>query len=153
MTSVVKAAGPSELGSGFCCCCWACRRAECVSLIVFPASHMPSICICRARCWQPGIRTPTPPGVSEDCLYLNVFVPQNMVSLTALAMFSVKAALLEIPNPCTASMVCPVLSWLVLGSLRPEGLSASLVPPGPPLISCMGAWCMVIWVQFSKRYS
>uniref|UniRef100_A0ABI7WJ79 Thyroglobulin n=1 Tax=Felis catus TaxID=9685 RepID=A0ABI7WJ79_FELCA len=31
----------------------------------------------RASCWQPGTRTPTSPGVSEDCLYLNVFVPQN----------------------------------------------------------------------------
>lgn len=41
-----------------------------------------TVCICRARCWQPGVRTPTPSGVSEDCLYLNVFVPQNVVSLS-----------------------------------------------------------------------
>ncbi|XP_058132055.1 thyroglobulin [Dasypus novemcinctus] len=31
----------------------------------------------RASCWQPGSRSPAPPGVGEDCLYLNVFVPQN----------------------------------------------------------------------------
>lgn len=34
----------------------------------------------RASCWQPGTRTPTPPQISEDCLYLNVFVPENLVS-------------------------------------------------------------------------
>ncbi|XP_037658919.1 thyroglobulin isoform X3 [Choloepus didactylus] len=32
----------------------------------------------RASCWWPGARTPPSPGVSEDCLYLNVFVPQNL---------------------------------------------------------------------------
>ncbi|XP_036293424.1 thyroglobulin [Pipistrellus kuhlii] len=32
----------------------------------------------RARCWQPGTRAPTPSVVSEDCLYLDVFVPQNV---------------------------------------------------------------------------
>ncbi|KAB0371896.1 hypothetical protein FD755_016834 [Muntiacus reevesi] len=41
----------------------------------------------RARCWQPGVRTPTPPGVSEDCLYLNVFVPQNVAPNTSVLVF------------------------------------------------------------------
>lgn len=44
-----------------------------------------TFCLGRASCWQPGTRTPAPPGVSEDCLYLNVFVPENVVSLEALA--------------------------------------------------------------------
>lgn len=43
---------------------------------------------CRASCWQPGTRTPTPPQISEDCLYLNVFVPENLVSEEALAVLS-----------------------------------------------------------------
>uniref|UniRef100_A0A4W2IQ22 Thyroglobulin n=1 Tax=Bos indicus x Bos taurus TaxID=30522 RepID=A0A4W2IQ22_BOBOX len=46
----------------------------------------------RARCWQPGIRTPTPPGVSEDCLYLNVFVPQNMAPNASVLVFFHNAA-------------------------------------------------------------
>lgn len=48
----------------------------------FLGSHR--VCIRRASCWQPGAGTPTSPGVSEDCLYLNVFVPQNVVSSEAL---------------------------------------------------------------------
>ncbi|KAI4565683.1 hypothetical protein MJT46_009058 [Ovis ammon polii x Ovis aries] len=46
----------------------------------------------RARCWQPGIRMPTPPGVSEDCLYLNVFVPQNMAPNASVLVFFHNAA-------------------------------------------------------------
>ncbi|XP_027828679.2 thyroglobulin isoform X2 [Ovis aries] len=46
----------------------------------------------RARCWQPGIRTPTPPGASEDCLYLNVFVPQNMAPNASVLVFFHNAA-------------------------------------------------------------
>lgn len=91
-----------------------------VPLIVFPASHTPSFCICRARCWQPGVRTPTPPGVSEDCLYLNVFVPQNVVSVAVRAVVAVKAALLALPKPRGASMVRAVLSALLVGSWLPE---------------------------------
>ncbi|XP_014400466.1 PREDICTED: thyroglobulin [Myotis brandtii] len=41
----------------------------------------------RARCWQPGVRTPTPSGVSEDCLYLNVFVPQNVAPNASVLLF------------------------------------------------------------------
>uniref|UniRef100_A0A8C5YWL3 Thyroglobulin n=1 Tax=Marmota marmota marmota TaxID=9994 RepID=A0A8C5YWL3_MARMA len=41
----------------------------------------------RASCWQPGIRTPTPPGVSEDCLYLNMFVPENMAPNASVLVF------------------------------------------------------------------
>lgn len=41
---------------------------------------------CRASCWQPGTRLSATPGVSEDCLYLSVFVPQNVVSSGVLAM-------------------------------------------------------------------
>uniref|UniRef100_A0A8C0WJV7 Thyroglobulin n=1 Tax=Castor canadensis TaxID=51338 RepID=A0A8C0WJV7_CASCN len=41
----------------------------------------------RASCWQPGARTPMPPGVSEDCLYLNVFVPENMVPNASVLVF------------------------------------------------------------------
>ncbi|XP_059528341.1 thyroglobulin [Myotis daubentonii] len=41
----------------------------------------------RARCWQPGARTPTPSGVSEDCLYLNVFVPQNVAPNASVLLF------------------------------------------------------------------
>ncbi|CAH7110010.1 Tg [Phodopus roborovskii] len=33
----------------------------------------------RASCWQPGTRSPTPPQISEDCLYLNVFVPEGLL--------------------------------------------------------------------------
>ncbi|XP_048214590.1 thyroglobulin [Perognathus longimembris pacificus] len=41
----------------------------------------------RAGCWQPGARTPTPPGISEDCLYLNVFVPESMVPNASVLVF------------------------------------------------------------------
>ncbi|XP_042555885.1 thyroglobulin isoform X1 [Dipodomys spectabilis] len=41
----------------------------------------------RASCWQPGARTPTPPGVSEDCLYLNVFVPESMAPNASVLVF------------------------------------------------------------------
>nr|XP_034372442.1 thyroglobulin isoform X2 [Arvicanthis niloticus] len=41
----------------------------------------------RASCWQPGTRTPTPPQISEDCLYLNVFVPENLVSNASVLVF------------------------------------------------------------------
>ncbi|KAM5314931.1 thyroglobulin [Glossophaga mutica] len=41
----------------------------------------------RASCWQPGIRTPTSSGVSEDCLYLNVFVPQTMAPNASVLVF------------------------------------------------------------------
>lgn len=40
----------------------------------------------RASCWQPGAQTPTPPQISEDCLYLNVFVPEDLVSLEVLVL-------------------------------------------------------------------
>ncbi|XP_066120712.1 thyroglobulin [Saccopteryx bilineata] len=40
-----------------------------------------------ASCWQPGIRTPTSSGVSEDCLYLNVFVPQNVAPNASVLVF------------------------------------------------------------------
>lgn len=43
-------------------------------------SENPVPYFCRASCWQPGTRTPTPPQINEDCLYLNVFVPENLVS-------------------------------------------------------------------------
>ncbi|KAL6088380.1 hypothetical protein STEG23_008591, partial [Scotinomys teguina] len=41
----------------------------------------------RASCWQPGTRTPTPPQISEDCLYLNVFVPEDLVSNASVLVF------------------------------------------------------------------
>ncbi|XP_005398080.1 PREDICTED: thyroglobulin [Chinchilla lanigera] len=41
----------------------------------------------RASCWLPGIRTPTPPGVSEDCLYLNVFVPDHLAPNASVLVF------------------------------------------------------------------
>ncbi|XP_054446492.1 thyroglobulin [Pteronotus mesoamericanus] len=41
----------------------------------------------QASCWQPGIRTPASSGVSEDCLYLNVFVPQNMAPNASVLVF------------------------------------------------------------------
>ncbi|KAM9626953.1 thyroglobulin isoform 1-T1 [Trichechus inunguis] len=41
----------------------------------------------RASCWQPGARTLTPPGVSEDCLYLNVFVPESVVPNASVLVF------------------------------------------------------------------
>ncbi|XP_004642544.1 thyroglobulin [Octodon degus] len=41
----------------------------------------------RASCWLPGIRTPTPAGVSEDCLYLNVFVPENLAPNASVLVF------------------------------------------------------------------
>ncbi|XP_040586580.1 thyroglobulin isoform X2 [Mesocricetus auratus] len=41
----------------------------------------------RASCWQPGARTPAPPQISEDCLYLNVFVPENLVSNASVLVF------------------------------------------------------------------
>ncbi|XP_055482670.1 thyroglobulin isoform X1 [Psammomys obesus] len=41
----------------------------------------------RASCWQPGTRTPTPPQISEDCLYLNVFVPENLVPNASVLVF------------------------------------------------------------------
>lgn len=41
----------------------------------------------RSSCWQPGTRTPTPPQISEDCLYLNVFVPENLVSNASVLVF------------------------------------------------------------------
>ncbi|OBS79773.1 hypothetical protein A6R68_22026, partial [Neotoma lepida] len=40
-----------------------------------------------ASCWQPGTRTPTPPQISEDCLYLNVFVPEDLVSNASVLVF------------------------------------------------------------------
>ncbi|KAM4865279.1 thyroglobulin [Thomomys bottae] len=41
----------------------------------------------RASCWQPGAPTPMPPGVSEDCLYLNVFVPESVVPNASVLVF------------------------------------------------------------------
>ncbi|XP_055968176.1 thyroglobulin [Sorex fumeus] len=41
----------------------------------------------RASCLQPGARLPTSPGVSEDCLYLNVFVPQNVAPNASVMVF------------------------------------------------------------------
>ncbi|XP_054217101.1 thyroglobulin isoform X4 [Homo sapiens] len=41
----------------------------------------------RASCWQPGTRTSTSPGVSEDCLYLNVFIPQNVAPNASVLVF------------------------------------------------------------------
>uniref|UniRef100_A0A8C5W1M5 Thyroglobulin n=1 Tax=Microcebus murinus TaxID=30608 RepID=A0A8C5W1M5_MICMU len=41
----------------------------------------------RASCWQPGILTPTSPEVSEDCLYLNVFVPQSVAPNASVLVF------------------------------------------------------------------
>ncbi|XP_027701311.1 thyroglobulin [Vombatus ursinus] len=32
----------------------------------------------RAKCWQPGFGKASSPTASEDCLYLNVFIPQNL---------------------------------------------------------------------------
>eukprot|EP00070_Physeter_catodon_P049532 XP_028356426.1 thyroglobulin isoform X13 [Physeter catodon] len=46
----------------------------------------------RASCWQPGARTPSSPGVSEDCLYLNVFVPQNVAPSASVLVFFHDAA-------------------------------------------------------------
>jgi hypothetical protein len=64
------------------------KRNGAYLLVIFPESY--TVCPSRASCWQPGARTPMPPGVSEDCLYLNVFVPENMVSTQALAVFSLE---------------------------------------------------------------
>ncbi|XP_073086260.1 thyroglobulin [Manis javanica] len=41
----------------------------------------------RASCWQPGARKPTSPRISEDCLYLNVFVPQNLAPNASVLVF------------------------------------------------------------------
>nr|XP_019579661.1 PREDICTED: thyroglobulin [Rhinolophus sinicus] len=41
----------------------------------------------RASCWQPGISMPTSPGISEDCLYLNVFVPQSVAPNASVLVF------------------------------------------------------------------
>uniref|UniRef100_A0A8I3RWH6 Thyroglobulin n=1 Tax=Canis lupus familiaris TaxID=9615 RepID=A0A8I3RWH6_CANLF len=41
----------------------------------------------RASCWQPGTRTLESPGVDEDCLYLNVFVPQNVAPNASVLVF------------------------------------------------------------------
>ncbi|NP_001161890.1 thyroglobulin precursor [Sus scrofa] len=41
----------------------------------------------RASCWQPGIRPATAPGVSEDCLYLSVFVPQSLTPNSSVLVF------------------------------------------------------------------
>ncbi|XP_006830780.1 PREDICTED: thyroglobulin [Chrysochloris asiatica] len=41
----------------------------------------------RASCWQPGARMPTPSGISEDCLYLNVFVPESVVPNASVLVF------------------------------------------------------------------
>ncbi|XP_022409716.1 thyroglobulin isoform X2 [Delphinapterus leucas] len=46
----------------------------------------------RASCWQPGARTPSSSGASEDCLYLNVFVPQNMAPNVSVLVFFHNAA-------------------------------------------------------------
>lgn len=41
----------------------------------------------RASCWQPGTRTPAPASVSEDCLYLNIFVPGDVVPSASVLVF------------------------------------------------------------------
>ncbi|XP_030876695.1 thyroglobulin-like [Leptonychotes weddellii] len=41
----------------------------------------------RASCWQPGTTAPVSPGVSEDCLYLNMFVPQNVAPNASVLVF------------------------------------------------------------------
>ncbi|XP_016071478.1 PREDICTED: thyroglobulin [Miniopterus natalensis] len=41
----------------------------------------------RASCWQPGIATPASSRVSEDCLYLNVFVPQSVTPNASVLVF------------------------------------------------------------------
>ncbi|XP_032323561.1 thyroglobulin isoform X1 [Camelus ferus] len=46
----------------------------------------------RASCWQPGLRAATSPGVSEDCLYLNVFVPQTVAPNASVLVFFHNAA-------------------------------------------------------------
>ncbi|XP_036597527.1 LOW QUALITY PROTEIN: thyroglobulin [Trichosurus vulpecula] len=41
----------------------------------------------RANCWQPGFGKASSPTVSEDCLYLNVFVPQNLSQNASVLVF------------------------------------------------------------------
>ncbi|XP_044100852.1 thyroglobulin [Neovison vison] len=41
----------------------------------------------RASCWQPGTQAPAATRVSEDCLYLNMFVPQNVAPNASVLVF------------------------------------------------------------------
>ncbi|KAM5280719.1 thyroglobulin [Ctenodactylus gundi] len=41
----------------------------------------------RASCWLPGTLASVPPRVSEDCLYLNVFVPDNLAPNASVLVF------------------------------------------------------------------
>ncbi|XP_021107473.1 thyroglobulin isoform X1 [Heterocephalus glaber] len=52
----------------------------------------------RASCWLPGTRSPAPPGVSEDCLYLNVFVPENLAPNASVLVFFHNAREAEVSN-------------------------------------------------------
>lgn len=90
-----------------------------------PGGH--TVCFCRARCWQPGTRTPTPSAVSEDCLYLNVFVPQNVVSAEPLLGLPCKLPIShpqspQLPAPPTPLHLSHAPSAVLAG---PEWLRAS----------------------------
>ncbi|KAG8515492.1 Thyroglobulin [Galemys pyrenaicus] len=65
----------------------------------------------RASCWQPGVRAPTAPGVSEDCLYLNVFVPQNVAPSASVLLFFHNAA------QAGAGRVLPALDGAILAAV------------------------------------
>lgn len=95
-------------------------------------SENPVPYFCRASCWQPGTRTPTPPQISEDCLYLNVFVPENLVSEEALAVLSGESSGSPVPTvPGLYGTCAPTaLSLMALSSLvrvksKQEDLRAS----------------------------
>uniref|UniRef100_A0A8C4FDB8 Thyroglobulin n=1 Tax=Catagonus wagneri TaxID=51154 RepID=A0A8C4FDB8_9CETA len=68
----------------------------------------------RASCWQPGVRPATAPEFSEDCLYLNVFVPQSLAPNASVLVFFHNAAEGPLPVAVDGSFLAAIGNLVVV---------------------------------------